>query len=145
MISATPRNTPIFFKWPTSIKISRRKNMYRKESRGKKSNILTTRRSASLLRVRYQYFFSIIHSNLGLSMRPRSPLWRWRGSLSQTIWNNNNNNNSNNNNNNNNDNNNNNSNKNSSYSSSFVFFMKYSLVLYIFITWTQRKFLYALR
>ena len=23
----------------------------------------------------------------------------------------------------------------------FVFFMKYSLILYIFITWTQRKFL----
>ena len=37
--------------------------MYRKESRGKKSNILTTRRFASLLRVRYQYFFGIIHSN----------------------------------------------------------------------------------
>ena len=71
--------------------------MYKKESRGKKSNILTTRRFASLLRVRYQYFFGIIHSNLGFSMRPRSPLRRWRGSLSQTIWNNNNNNNNNNN------------------------------------------------
>ena len=52
--------------------------MYRKESRGKKSNILTTRRFASLLRVRYQYFFSIIHSNLGFSIVPRSPFRRWR-------------------------------------------------------------------
>ena len=65
--------------------------MYRKESRGKKSNILTTRRFASLLRVRYQYFFSIIHSNLGFSIVPRSPLRRWRDNDNNNNNNNNNN------------------------------------------------------